>query len=778
MSEQESPPRANEQRSPDGARGRASARGGADREPRRAVGRDTRRRDSWEKLTGRAQFPTDLERPEMLHAGVLRSQQPHAEIASVRTDAAESIDGVACVVTRTEFLGGFDDRVRHYGDAIAAVAAESRAGVRAALDVIEYELEPLESVHDPAESVRDGAPVLHEESRTPDGVPDYGQPVRHPRNVENPEYEQNVDDYHRLSVGDLEAGFAAADHILEETYRTPRVNHCNLDRHCCLAEWDGDRLELVETIGNRTHTEHVLEALFDDRFEVTILTPPAAGSSFGGHSLETLTLEPVAATLARETDRPVRLAFDREAEFTAGDSRHPTTLTLRAGITDGGRLTALDVDVVTDTGAYPNSVGHIVLNSCRHRPLDLYRLENYRFEGVSVFTNNTPSGEYRGIGVTQITWALESHVDELARQAGLDPIAVRERNWVETGDERPYSGQPITSCGLRECLDRGKASFERRRDADEDGHLHGWGMAAGTQVSTPASEHNTDYTETELVANPDGTVTAIVGAIDLGQGSETALTQIVAEETGLSIDRITVRSKTHDDDIEDKYGSVANRSTYLIGRAVAEAAEELTDAIRQRASDRFAVPVDRISIEGGQLHGDGDTADLSTVLTEPVSATARAETNYAPSSYGVHFASVAVDPETGGVDLRTYVAAQDVGYAINPAMVEGQLHGAVQHGVEFATLAELELDRGIPENPNLADYPVSSPHELPDDLIVEIIESNEESGPYGAKGVGTPAITPVAPAITNAIRDAVGTRFTTAPVRDEDVFFALREAEE
>jgi CO/xanthine dehydrogenase Mo-binding subunit len=690
----------------------------------------------------------------MLYAGVLRSQQPHAEIETIRTDEAASIEGVACVVTRTDFLGGFDDRVRHYGDAIAAVAAETRAGVKAGLDAIEYELEPLESVHDPAESVRTEAPVLHDESRTPDGVPDYGQPVRHPRNVENPEYEQNVDDYHRLSVGDVEAGFAAADHVLEETYRTPRVNHCNLDRHCCLAEWDGDWLELVETIGNRTHTEHALERLFDDRFEVEILTPPAAGSSFGGHSLETLTLEPVAATLARETGRPVRLAFDREAEFTAGDSRHPTTLTLRAGLTDDGRLTALDVDVVTDTGAYPNAVGHIVLSNCQHRPLDLYELENYRFEGVSVFTNNTPSGEYRGIGVTQITWALESHVDELARQAGLDPVTVRERNWVETGYERPHTGDPITSCGLRECLERGRETFEKRRGEadrsaeDDDDRLYGWGVASGAHSTTPASAHNTDYTEAKLTLSPAGEMTVAVGAVELGQGAKTALAQIAAEETGVDVERVTVRSTTRADGVADKYGSIASRTTYLMGRAIADATDALTAVLGEQAGDLPA---------------------------EPLSATGRAETTHAPSSFGVHFAGVAVDPETGAVDLQTYVAAQDVGYAINPAMVEGQLHGAVQHGVEFATLSEFELDRGTPVNPNLADYPVSSPHEMPDELAVEIIESNEESGPFGAKGVGTPSITPVAPAITNAIRDAVSTRFTTAPVRDEDVFFALQE---
>ncbi|MEF8825091.1 MAG: xanthine dehydrogenase family protein molybdopterin-binding subunit [Halapricum sp.] len=758
----------------------------SDSEPdrRRAVGRDTRRKDSRGKLTGAAEYPTDLDRPGMLHAGVLRSHRAHARIAHVETDAAAAMDDVVCVRTRAEFLGDFDDRVRHYGDAIAAVAAETPEAVEVALRGIEYELEALEAVHDPAESLRASAPRIHEGVAHRDGVPDYGQPVRHPRNVENPDYERNVDDYHRLLVGDVEAGFEAADHVLEATYETPRVNHCNLDRHCCLADWEGDRLELTETIGNRTHTEHALERLFDDRFDIEILTPPAAGSSFGGHSLETLTLEPVAATLARATDRPVKLAFDREEEFTAGDSRHPTTLTLRAGMTDEGRLTALDVDVVTDTGAYPNGVGHIVLSNCEDRPLDLYRLDNYRFEGVSVFTNNTPSGEYRGIGVTQVTWALESHVDELARQAGLDPIAVREKNWVETGHERPHTGEPVTSCGLRQCLDRGRETAETlRRDeerpgADGDDRLYGWGVASGAHSTTPASEHKTDYTEAKMQAGPDGNVTVAVGAVELGQGAETALAQIAAEETGIDIERVTVRSKTHADGVEDKYGSIASRSTYLMGRAIAAAAAELTGTLCERASEHLTAPAADLTVADGHVRGDGSSVPLEELLPEPLSVTGRAETTHAPSSFGVHFAGVAVDPATGEVDLRTYVAAQDVGYAINPAMVEGQLHGAIQHGVEFAVLSEVQLNRGVPENANLADYPVSSPHEMPEELAVEIVESNEESGPYGAKGVGTPSITPVAPAITNAIRDAVDTRFTAAPIREEDVFFALREDEQ
>ncbi|MFB6110240.1 MAG: xanthine dehydrogenase family protein molybdopterin-binding subunit [Halodesulfurarchaeum sp.] len=733
------------------------------------------RTDGREKIRGEARYATDLERPNMLYAGVRRAQQPHAEITAVRTSAASALDDIAAVITREDLPAAFDNRVRHYGDVIAAVAGETKEAVAEALEAIEYDSDPLDSVHDPRESVRDGSPVVQRD-------PEYGQPERHPRNVRNQEYVKNVDDYHRLDIGDVTSGFEAADHLLEERYRTSRVNHCNLDRHCCLAEWDGGTLRITGTLGNPPSAERTLERLFSDvedgngdDIEVEVELPPTSGSSFGGRSLVKLTLEPIAGTLARETGRPVRLSFDREAEFTAADSRHATDIILKAGATDDGELTALKVDVAADTGPYPNGVGHIVLSAFENRPLDLYEIDNYRFEGVSAFTNNIPAGEYRGIGVTQITWALVSHLDELARQAGIDPIEFHRQNWVEEGYERPHTGKPVTSCGLRECLERGRETFEAMRsEPDRDGVLTGSGIGIGGQTTTPASERNTDYTEAQLVLSPDGSLVVRTGAVELGQGAETVLGQIAADRTGLPSERVTVRGYDSDADIADKYGSVANRTTYLMGNAVIEAAEDLTDTLRKRASDQFGIPPGEFTLSEGRLEAPNSrSTSVASLLTDPLSATGRVETNTAPISYGVHFAAVSVDLGTGEIDVTAFVAAQDVGFAINPTLVEGQLEGAIEHGIEFALLSDVQLEGGIPENPTLPDYPVSSPHEMPDAIACELIESNEESGPFGAKGVGTPSMPPVAPAITNAIRDAVGTRFTELPVRDEDVFFAL-----
>jgi CO/xanthine dehydrogenase Mo-binding subunit len=743
-----------------------------DDDPARAVGQNTPRKDGRAKVRGTARYGTDVEREDMLHAGVVRSQQPHAEIASVSTDAAAAIDGVAAVLTRMDLPGGFGTRVRHYGDVIAAVAGESQEAVEAALDAIEYDLDPLESVNDPRESLGEDAPVVHDDA-------EFGIEDRHPRHVDNPDYVQNIDDYHSAAFGDVDAGLSAADHVHEATYRTPRTTHCNLDRHCCLAEWEGDTLTLTETIGNRGHAEETLEQLFGN-CEVEIEQPPYSGSSFGGRSLAKLTLEPVAGALARATGRPVRLVFDRETEFTAADSRHATFIDVTAGATADGDLTTLTIDVVADTGPYPNGVGHIVLSSCEKRPVELYDVDNYRFEGVSAYTNNAPAGEYRGIGVAQVSWALESHLDELARLAGFDPVAFRERNWIEEGASHPLTGGPAADTGPRACLERGRETFGDLRTESGDGSVvRGRGVAAGGQTTTPAGGKNDDYAEANLTLSPDGSLAVQTGAIDVGQGATTALAQIAAEATGIAIDHVTVAGYDPDADIEDKYGSIANRTTYLVGRAIQEAGDGLTEQLRSRAAERLSAPGDAVTVEDGRVTGpDGTDVEVASLLDGPLSATGRAETDVAPVGYGVHFAEVAVDTDTGATDVTAYVAAQDVGYAINPQLVEGQLEGAVQHGIEFATLSELRLSDGIPENANLADYPVSSPGEMPDRMACEIVETNEESGPFGAKGVGTHSIPPVAPAVTNAIRDAVGTRFTTAPVRDEDVFFALEEGAE
>jgi CO/xanthine dehydrogenase Mo-binding subunit len=742
------------------------------------VGRNVNKVDARDKLTGAALFGSDLDPDGLLHGAVLRSTRPHARILSVDPSSAEALDGVRCAVPRSEFLGLFDDRVRHYGDAIAAVCAEDEATARRALREIEYELEPLASVHDARQAVRGEGPTVHENN------PDLKQDARHPFTVENESYTSNIDDYHRHEHGDVDTALAAADVVLQETYRTPRVNHCNLETHCCVAEWREGTLTLTETLASLGRNQQMLaEFMGLDPDQVDIEMPPTLSSSFGGRSLPKLTLEPVAATLARETGRPVKVWFDREEAFTATSTRHETHYDVTMGVNEDGEIAALDLSIVADTGGYPNGVGHIVLTNSGDRPPELYELPNYRYEGVSVFTNNVPGGEYRGIGSTQTIFVIETHVDELVRRADLDPFAFKRRNFVRELEPRPGLDVTAGPSGVMECLERGRDRFREvaTGPTGRPDRLYGRGFAGGAHTTGSGAIDEPDTSEVELVLGEDGAVHATTASGDHGQGSDTVMAQIISQETGIPTADIELRRFGTTEGLEDDLGSVASRSTYIIGGAVRDAARKLASDLERRGGVAFGCEADAVDLAGGTLTGpDGESRTVDEVLAATggqVTVGGRHESRLNPPSHGVHFAEVEVDAATGEVDVLTYVAAQDVGFAINPKMVEGQLEGALQHGIEFALYSELRLEDGMPENANLADYPVVSPYELPRKTVCEIVESNEESGPYGAKGIGTPSMPPIAPAILNAVRDATGYRCTAPPLSSEATFTHLEESQ-
>jgi CO/xanthine dehydrogenase Mo-binding subunit len=739
-----------------------------------AVGTNVERVDGLEKVTGRAVYGSDIELDSLLHGAILTSDQSHGRITEIEIEDALNIDGVECVLPRTELKGKFDNHIRHYGDVIAAVAADSPETAQVALGQIAYSIDSIEPIYDATEAAAETAPTIHKKN-TP-----LGTFLRRHEFSADEKYNKNVDDYHELDVGDVDAGFEQADILYESSYVSPRVDHCNLDTHCAIAEWENDELTIIETIASPRHGEDIISEFIDiDVDRITIETPPVASSSFGGRSLPKITLEPVVASLAKETDCPVKLWFSRQEEFVSTSSRHRTHYTIKTGVTNDGDIIAMELNAIADTGGYPNGVGHIVLTNSENRPLDLYQIPNYRYEGVSVFTNNIPGGEYRGIGSTQLMFALESHIDEIAHQIEIDPIEFRQRNFVEEGYERPHTGQEIESCGLSECLERGQTTFNQLKQGDSDdlSTVTGTGVAAGAHT-TAAGARSTDSTRVMLTLDEEGILRAYNSSIDIGQGSETVLTQILTQESGIPMSNIKLLAHPKEGKVEDMLGSVASRTTYIIGAAMRGGGKKLKQKIKSIAATHFDVDETDVELQDGSVQTiSGETipvGDLLAVTEGTIEITERAESALNPPGYGVHFAEVEIDTETGDIDVQTYVAGQDVGFAINPKLIEGQIEGAVLHGIEFALYSEVKFDSGRPTNTNLADYPAISPWEMPDRMVCEIIESNEETGPYGAKGVGTPVMTPIAPAILNAIRDAIGVRFENPPVHSEDVFLAVQ----
>jgi len=743
-----------------------------------SVGKSVKRIDSLEKVTGKAIYGTDLKNEGMVFGAVVRSDVPHGQIISVDTETAMSIDGVIAVVSRQELLGKFDNRIRFCGDVIAAVAAKDISTAKRAAREVAYEIEPLNPVFEASEAVRETAPRLHKNNV------DIGQHIDgHHFEVENEAWVQNIDDYHKFSLGNFEKAYQEAEYTLEETYTSPRVTHCNLDTHCTVARWEEEKLVLTEMLASpeagKKELAHFMQM---EPKNVEIRMPPTGSSNFGGRSLRKLTLEPIAATLAKLTEAPVKLWWGRDEEFIAAETRHKTEYEIQMGISADGKIEAVKTEVMTDTGAYPNGIGHIVLWMAMNRLLDLYKIPNYEYEGVSTFTNNVPAGEYRGIGSTQFWFAMDSHMDELARKAEIDPLTFRQQNLVKDKYKNEATGTINDGTGAQECLKRGQERLDEvyNIDTTDTSYLYGVGLSLAvhpTAGNIGETEGATDVSEVELTVFENGRVHAKTGAVEQGQGSDTVIAQIISEETGIPTHLIDVERFPTSDSLTDEYGSIASRTTYVVGGAAFEAGQNLAKKLKEYAAKTVDTDVKNVRIDDDIIRWPGGsmpTEQLLRSIEEPINIVGRHETGKQPPSYGAHFAVVKIDPETGKIDIQTYVAAQDVGYAINPTGVEGQLEGAVLHGTEFVLFSGLDLHNGSLQNANFTEYATVPAPKMPAQLETEIVESNETAGPYGAKGVGTPCLPPVAPAILNAIRDATGHRFTEPPVTSEALHEVLQ----
>ena len=755
--------------------------------------------DALKLVKGRAVFADDMELPGMLYGGLLTSPHAHARIKQIDTSKARALPGVHAVLTHMDVprvlyaSGGqsypnpppydqvsLDNKVRHVGDRVAVVAAETREILQQALELIEVEYEVLPAILDPVAAMQPGAPVVHDETDA----------------VKIHDAERNLVHHLAVNHGDVEAALAKAAHVYESEYTVQQVQQTPIEPHVVLSWWDeDDRLVIRTSTQVPFHVRRMVAPLLCLPLRKIRVVKPRIGGGFGAK--QEMLIEDLCGHLTVATGRPVRFELTREQEFTSSRSRHPQILRYRSGVDENGKLVGMDLHVIADTGAY-GTHGLTVQMVTGFRGLSTYWLPNARFDCLVVYTNKPTPGAFRGYGAPQALFGLEQHMEEFALKLGLDPLEFKRRNWVKVGQNLPLAeamgegregfAQIVRSNGLDECVTAGSqaAGWERRNDPNwksdpQRPHVkRGIGLAIcmhGTGIA------GLDMGAASIKLNDDGSFNLLVGATDLGTGSDTVLAQIAAESLGVPLSQILVYSSDTDFTPFDT-GAYASSTTYISGGAVLKAAEEVREQIVAHAAKHFLTGVspDRLWLEdGGVVAPDGRSVNLETIALHSlhqadqhqIMATASHMSYISPPPFAAQFAEVEVDTQTGQVTCQKLVMAVDCGIAINPVTASGQVEGGMLQALGYALCEEMVYDsEGRLLNPKFGDYRIFSADETPE-LKAILVQTYEPSGPYGAKAVAEIPMDGVAPAVANAIYDATGLRLRSIPFTPERVWRAL-----
>ncbi len=760
------------------------------------VGTSVHRVDGRGLVTGRPVFADDFPKPvDLLHIALLTSPHAHARIRAIDTTQAEAMPGVALVLDhrntpdkRYTTAGQgypepspydarmFDTKVRWVGDRVAAVAADSLLEAQRAMDLIEVEYEVLEPVLTIDQAIAEGAPVIHDEDDALD-VWDA------PRNLAA----------HVVAVaGDVEQGFAESDAVVEVTTETQYGQHAPLEPHIVATHLDENgRLVILTSTQVPFHVRRIIGMLLDVPIHRIRVIKPRIGGGFGVK--QEVLIEDLPAWVTLQTGRPAQMLYSREQEFVSSRTRHPMRVTVKLGAKADGRLHALQMDVLSNTGAY-GAHSLTVLSNAGSKTLPLYnKAPHVRFSGDVVYTNLPVAGAYRGYGATQGYFALETAVDRLAADLGIDPLEWRMRNHIRQGETSPIFAalgegregveQTITSCALDECIRQGAERIGwtvRRGKRERHGSwVHGVGMSTHMQGSgIPLI----DMGAASIKMNDDGSFNLAVGATDLGTGSDTILGQIAAEVLAVPLDKIVVISSDTDLTPFD-VGAYASSTTYVSGTAVARAAEDVRAQIVEVAGHMLDVEPGSLTLEDERVTApDGTSATLAEVGIRTLYGTEQRQIaaihsftpELSPPPFLAAFCEVAVDEDTGRVVVLRFVAAVDCGTPINPKLVEGQVEGAVANGIGYALFEEMVFDaRGRPKTTDYARYKIPGPEDLPR-IETILVDSFEPTGPMGAKSVAEIGINAPIPAIANAIHDATGIWLTETPFTAERVWRALQ----
>ena len=744
----------------------------------RWVGKEIARRDAYEKARGITKYASDMFLENMLWVATLRSKYPHAKILKIDVSQALKMPGVVAVFTHKDVpnnrYGLFvkdrpvlcDDKVRYIGDPVALVAAESKEEAEQAIDEIVVEYEPLPVVTDPLEAMKPDSPAVHEGG--------------------------NISRSTRITFGDVVKGFSMSKVVVENMYRTGTQIHAFLETEAGISYIDEKGRITVVAGGQSPYRDHheIVSTLKLPPEKVRVVIPHVGGA-FGGK--DDISVQIHLALVTWKTGRPARLVWDREESTISGTKRHPSIVKMKTGASADGRLMANDVEIIYDTGAYC-ALGHAVLDVAIENCDGPYKIPHVDIKAWLVYTNNMVASAFRGFGAPQVLFAMEQQVDALASELGMDPVEFRLVNALRKGDYMVFGNKLETSVGINKCLETAK-NHPLWREKEKIKSVQGFpwvkrgvGVAAAIKGYTIGALPDKGAVSVEI--RRDGGITVKGGFTEIGQGVIQSVSQIAAELFNVEVDKVDVifadTDKTPDTSVTS-----ASRQLFLAGNALKAAAEKMKQHIAEFIRREFNLHVDPVRFEKGNVVG----RDFSMSLAELAEAMERAGVSREvlgifevpriqpiPGSleiphlfymFGVTLVLVEVNTLTGVVTVPKLVSIADVGRVVNPQTLTGQLEGAAVQGLGYALLEDAKIENGILKTNNLSTYLIPSIMDTPDIEAIPV-EDYEESGPFGAKGIGEIGIISVAPAVANAIYDAVGVRPTSAPMTPEKIYWLIK----
>ena len=753
------------------------------------------------KVTGAVNYAPDLVLPRMLYAKALRSPYAHANLLRVDASKAEKLPGVVAVITRDDLAGlspyfgpvvddqpaVATDRVRHVGEVVALVAAESRDIAEESLDLIEAEYQELPAVFDLLEAAKPGAPVLHaQRNETSAGVH---------REEFNFAVGGNICSVYHVEDGDIRKGFEEAEDIFENVYSLPPVQHGHIEPHAATAFWEaGGKLVIHSATQNPSGVQEQLAQIFKlAENQVRVIVPPLGGG-YGGKTHARL--EPALALLARKTRRPVQWVLTRDEVFLTG-RRYGAVAKIKTGFKKDGTIVARQVETFYEVGAYALN-GPVNAKTGCYVSSGPYNIPNRSLTTYAVYTNLPPTGPFRGVGVSHVCWAYESEMDDIARRVGVDPLELRLKHLVKDGDVF-VTGEKLVSVGVADCLKRTADALGWKGKEEQAPVVSGNSLVRGKGLAVTIKSTTTPTTSSASVRlNADGSAVLLTSSVDMGQGALTSLAQIVGDELGLPFEKVTVSSPDTDMTPYDKSTS-SSRTTFHMGQAAQKAAREIRNQLLEITARTLEARVEDLELNDGTVCVRGVPEKRMSIAEvfkarfgssvgsmfgghcfktegglDPKTGKGKAAAFWFFSACG---AEVEVDVQTGKVRVLRAVTAVDAGKAIHPRQCDLQNEGSMLSGLGSALFEEMVYDNGQPINSNLLEYMLPSMEDQPVDFTSFIVETPHPDGPYGAKGVGEAGLPPVAPAIGNAIANALGgVRIRDLPMKPDKIVAAVRLA--